>query len=465
MPPYSPFDKPLERLQPTDLAALHDTKEGWYVEYKSELIPARSLAKSLSAFANTYGGWLFLGVKEESKTNSVAGGFPGIHSSDVDALLQRLRHSIAEHVNPPPFFNSKVLRGPCPVIGLEADFAVIAVEVPQSLTTPHVHKDGRIYRRVADGSEPVPETDRFILDQLWRRDRPIRRIVRRWIKRDPEFSKAEQDIPYVRVLLCVDPWRQKPMKLDTGFEQIRDVLTSRDDAIVSIPYDTVYTTAEGFLARQVSANDPGTLALTWRMSRDLIGDVIIPLPYRHAHNPSDLRPWLRGYAHSSKFIDLLQSAGYTTVKVADLNLLMNILIATASKYRRLLCTAGVGGQYYSKARVLNAWRLCPFVDVESALDRFATHGIPMLMNDTVSMPAGDDPDSFLHVFEPKVSDPENHERVSGAVQAIRMFTVLARAFGIRSFVDRTSGDQKQHLYTELMDAGSRALLVQANRKQ
>ena len=46
------------------------------MEYKSEAVPARALAKSLSAFANTYGGWLFVGVREESKDNAVAGSFP-----------------------------------------------------------------------------------------------------------------------------------------------------------------------------------------------------------------------------------------------------------------------------------------------------------------------------------------------------------------------------------------------------
>lgn len=424
MQPYSPFDKPLDNLQPLDLAALRDTREGWHVEYKSELVPARSLAKSLSAFANTYGGWLFLGVKEESKDNAVAGSFPGIHSSNLDLLLQRLRHSIAEHVNPPPLFNSQVLRGPCHAIGLAPDRAVMAVEVPPSLTTPHIHKDGRIYRRVADGSEPVAETDRFVLDQLWRRDRPIRKTVRQWINRDPEFSEAERSIPYVRVLLSVDPWRQTPMPSDATIEPLRDILITNDDSIASFAYDTVYTTPEGLLARHLRANNPGLLALTWRVSRDLTSDVVIPLPHYHAQSPDELVPWLAGYEHSDAFIDLLHAARYTEVKVADLNFLMHVLIATASKYRRLLSVRGLAGRYYFKARVLNAWRTSPFVDAESAVNQFAEHGTPMLMNRACSMPPGDDPDSFMHVFDPKTDSAKRSEPVSSGVQAVLMFTVV-----------------------------------------
>lgn len=57
---YSPFDKSIRDLEASDLAILKIVHEGWYVEYKSELVKAPALAKALSAFANTYGGWLFL---------------------------------------------------------------------------------------------------------------------------------------------------------------------------------------------------------------------------------------------------------------------------------------------------------------------------------------------------------------------------------------------------------------------
>ena len=151
---YSPFDKAINELRPTDLAPLKSVNEGWYVEYKSELISAPALAKAVSAFADTYGGWLFLGVKEKSKDESVAGEFPGIPEKKVDGALQRLRQSAAEHLNPTPFFETRVLRGPCVEIGLAEGTSVVAIEIPQSHTAPHIHKDGRIYRRVGDGSQP-----------------------------------------------------------------------------------------------------------------------------------------------------------------------------------------------------------------------------------------------------------------------------------------------------------------------
>ncbi len=87
MQQYSPFDKPINDLKPADLAILRSVSEGWYVDYKSALIDAGASAKAVSAFANTYGGWLFIGVKERSKDDPVADEFPGLSDRDVDVAI------------------------------------------------------------------------------------------------------------------------------------------------------------------------------------------------------------------------------------------------------------------------------------------------------------------------------------------------------------------------------------------
>ncbi len=109
---YSPFDKDLKDLEAESLSILRQVSEGWYIEYKREVPNATSIAKSISAFANTYGGWLFFGVVERSKEDTVAGEFPGIAGVQIDASLQRIRQAAASHVNPAPHFDCKVLWGP-----------------------------------------------------------------------------------------------------------------------------------------------------------------------------------------------------------------------------------------------------------------------------------------------------------------------------------------------------------------
>lgn len=96
MPSYSPFDKSLWELEASDLASLKSATEGWYVEYKREASKADTMAKSVSAFANTHGGWLFYGVTEKSKDEAVAGEFPGIAKAGLSMFW-----SIAEAYGAP----------------------------------------------------------------------------------------------------------------------------------------------------------------------------------------------------------------------------------------------------------------------------------------------------------------------------------------------------------------------------
>ncbi len=464
---YSPFDKAIHDLQPPDLTILRDVNEGWYVEYKRQMVNARALAKSLSAFANTYGGWLFIGVQEQSKDNAVAGELLGIPEEDVDGALQSLRQSAANHLNPTPFFETTVLRGPCAENGLDKGKAIIVVEIPQSHTAPHVHKDGRIYRRVADGSEPKPETDRFVLDQLWRRAEPLRERTREWIERDPEFAKGEEELPYVRLLLCVDPWRQRDPRLSAPLSEIRHILNGGETSIPSIPFDTIYTTAEGLIARQLKRNDPANYGLTWRLRRDMSCDIILPLQLHAPDVPDYLIGEFDGYIHAERFIDMLNEQGHTRPRIADLNFMLHLLFSIVSQYQDLLKLADADGEFYCKARVLNAWRTVPFVDVETLLDGFEVHGLPMVMDSMITVPIGDDPESFARIYEStKLKERDDKTFIT---RAIHMFALVIPAFGVPSHIEGETGeieaDGTTRLYSELNAAGVRALTVQQNRNE
>lgn len=112
---YNPFVKSFDEIHPSDLEILFSVAEGWYVEYKQE--DAGAVAKSVTAFANTYGGWLFFGIAEKSKDDAVAGAFPGIACEDADGVLQRIRQAVAAHAQPYPYFTVKALKGPVEAIG------------------------------------------------------------------------------------------------------------------------------------------------------------------------------------------------------------------------------------------------------------------------------------------------------------------------------------------------------------
>ena len=145
---------------------------------------------------------------------------------------------------------------------------------------------------------------------------------------------------------------------------------------------------------------------------------------------------------------------------------MNILTGVVSTYRRLLKLADAEGQFYFKARVLNAWRMVPFVDVETVLSEFKAHGLPMVMDNTVTVPSGDDPDSFALIDEPGIKESEYKELTVNMAQAILMIIRIARVFGVPILIEgETENDEKMISYLELNAAGNRVLTVQQNRNK
>jgi len=156
---YSPFARSWDELDASDLDQLKGAAEGWHVEYKSEVPKADVAGKSLSSFANSYGGWIFYGVETPSGSSSLPTSFPGIADSDVPRVLEMLQKGSGQ-VRPHPFFETKSIAGSDTATGLPANHSIVVVRVPPGAKAPYLHNNGRIYRRAADASEPTHETDR-----------------------------------------------------------------------------------------------------------------------------------------------------------------------------------------------------------------------------------------------------------------------------------------------------------------
>lgn len=284
---YNPFMKDFDEINVDDLEALQTVAEGWYVEYKREVPNAGAVAKSITAFANTYGGWLFYGIDEKSKEEPVAGSYPGIPRDQADGELQKIRQAVANHAQPSPFFLTKAIFGPSVALGLPEDRCIIMGYIPWGPDTPYIHKDGRIYRRVGDGSEPKPENDRFILDQLWQRSAKLLDQYAEWIETEPETSKAEENAAYVRIFIIPDFWRDHPPGNILSLKQIREIV-SNNEGVYTAPFNNVYRYGRGFICRQTTGNDPDGLNLTWKIGHDLKSEILVPLAKFNARNLQDL---------------------------------------------------------------------------------------------------------------------------------------------------------------------------------
>lgn len=452
---FSPFINAFETLSASDLENLRTVSEGWYIEYKRDISKSSDIAKSISAFANTYGGWLFYGITEQSKDNPVAGTFIGIDVAETDTAIQRIRQSVAQHMNPPAHFDTKVVLGDG--ILLPVGRIILCVRVPQSLLTPHVHRSGRIYRRVADGSEPQPENDRYLLQKLFSRSKKIRDEYRKWIKKDPEFSKSEDELPYLRIFFVADIWDQEEIWFHDDTKKLKAIFSNDKGVVTSIPLDSFYSSSKGYVARKVGTSDPHGLGITWFLNHSLVSEVIVPLPAYFVNNIDQLDYQLGGYEQSTRFMQILSEKNYNKPRIVDLNILFNLLIAVVEKQREILGLAGWKKPYYVKTKLINVWRTVPFLDEAITIEEFASAGLPVCLSTTMVTSPGTDPESFDKIGLFVETTDESAQII---LQALGIFIPIARAWGLTMDF---SENLDPPYFSRLHSAGVRALEVQ-NRK-
>jgi hypothetical protein len=131
------FNKPLAEVIQQDIQGLKDNQisESRTLDYKRDLyLPndegKREFLKDVTAFANTAGGYLVLGIEEQK---GVPVAIDGVEVSDFDKLKQQWENWFSTAVDPP-------LRGvvfPRLPVRLDSGRDVLIIEIPRSISRPH----------------------------------------------------------------------------------------------------------------------------------------------------------------------------------------------------------------------------------------------------------------------------------------------------------------------------------------
>lgn len=453
---FNPFNKSVSDLTTEDLVILKQVTEGWYVEYKQEVSSAKVIAKSISAFANTYGGWIFYGIAEQSKENSVAGEFPGIANDQLDQELQKIRQAVAGSINPACHYDHIVITGPAPELGLEADHSVIAIHIPESKKAPHIHASGCIYRRVSDGCEPAPEKDRHIIESLFKKSQETILEYKEWQDSDPEFSEPEESVTYVRLMIQPNLWDTPASNFHLSTEKAREIFAQSQGKISHIPYDTIHSTSSGVIARQCDDRGSSTLGMTWTIYGDLSSEILIPLS-KYIGTPKDLKYHLRHYSHSREFAEALINSNNHECRIVDLNSLFNIIMSVVEIQRSFQSAAGWTNDFHIKTKILNAWRTIPYLDIGFVVNAFSSYGIPVCLRKIMTSPTGYGPDTFKKVK----STPDVDYQADVTLQTTFAFLPIAVAYGIpfQEFITHENRAEEAPFFVQLREAGERSKAI------
>lgn len=153
---YSPFSNvkniiEISSLQYSDLQVLSSLTESYSIEYKSEFndrFKAEKLPKTISAFANSNGGWLFIGVDNNGNVQDV--DLTGVREEDIYSI-------IGSRVSPIPIIHVAILYKDS-----YRNTGVIVVYTEEGKNTPYV-SNGTIYVRNGKESKPA---ERSTIDLL-----------------------------------------------------------------------------------------------------------------------------------------------------------------------------------------------------------------------------------------------------------------------------------------------------------
>lgn len=206
------FNKPVDLLEIEDLEILKENEiaEGLYFEYKSEF--PENLAKIVASLANTFGGWIIIGADARNPSN-IPLSFPGIPT--IDNPKDRFRHICRDSISPVPLFSSKLINLP------DTGKGVLIARIEESAYPPHITRDGRIYRRNSEGSDPVPENDRYTLDRLFEKSRQNKNQVKAIINQ--KLAKSESHSVNFKVIVCPVPLNLNliyPFFVDQRIDQV-----------------------------------------------------------------------------------------------------------------------------------------------------------------------------------------------------------------------------------------------------
>ncbi len=188
------FEKPLDEIDEEDILRLgaEEIEEGILLDYKSDWVDNKKLAKAVASFANTHGGHLILGVSAD-KLKNVPMSVTGVE--ERDGIKERVANVCKSRIHPLPFFRMKLVKlremtGRC----------VLVIEVPESYEPPH-YVNGVIYVRNGESSDPVePLKNHFVIEKLYeKRESGEHRVGLLVAKRGlgEEFKKADYSLSLI----------------------------------------------------------------------------------------------------------------------------------------------------------------------------------------------------------------------------------------------------------------------------
>lgn len=199
------------KLQLSDIQAViseQDFDESFYFEFKDDRVSNKKIQEEVSAFANTYGGYIFLGVSDDKQIEGCS-----------NWNEQKIHTTIHDAITPTPSFDVKKFTFDAGVL--------YVIKIDEGSEPPYITSNGKIYERLSSGSFTIKDSSK--LSQIYN-------------KREQLLTKMEQKI-------SIPPICENTNNIygyiDTGFSLVSSDIQIAVDVFNHIDLKTIATeTAE-----------------------------------------------------------------------------------------------------------------------------------------------------------------------------------------------------------------------------
>lgn len=275
---YSPFldhkgnQLSLSQLRFSHLTQLKEVDEGYKIEYKSTFDDSvkKKIPAIITSFANSEGGWLIIGIEDDSHNLKCIPKRRSDYSQTISQLLK-------ERTSPMPIFDSRFLVNP-----KNRSEGVLIVLVHEGHFPPYI-SNGTVYIRNGSSKEPI-RTERATLDFLYQKSRRFEEVLEHFCKRTIYFpgNSYQADVEKILYPICniyfknigYHTMKQKDSK--SFFDDLRIQICNSSNSIFS----STQSTFESVIFRHRSL-DPSVLSVTPTIEvfRDLSAKIHIPLAF------------------------------------------------------------------------------------------------------------------------------------------------------------------------------------------
>lgn len=225
-------DKQWNKLRLRDIEVLleQDDDETFFFEYKNDDVSPKKIVEEISAFANTYGGYILLGIDDDKNI-----------SGCTKWNEQRIHTTIHDCLTPIPIFDVKKFV-------TKENKKIFVIRIEQGDIPPYITNNGKIYERVSSGSFPIKDSTK--LTQLfYRKEEQYKKIENKISidKLDINQNMPNNFCGYLDVgfsLNLRDTLKLQKMFFNADMDKIIDILNGDKYNITRIGYSLVISIGE-----------------------------------------------------------------------------------------------------------------------------------------------------------------------------------------------------------------------------